>query len=370
MKSQTKNKITITNRAGVCLIEIEGTIGVPEEWQFDRQDARVATYEKFRQAVERIAAVEAGQVVVDIRSTGGDVNDALLIYEALRGLDAQITTRCFGYTASAATVIAQAADEGCRQIAASALYLIHESSCAAEGNASELEARVELLRKTDSRLSELYAARSGREAADFAALMAENNGQGRWLSPEETLAAGLADRIIDSAAVPEYDADAEEAAQQQAGSRLSDDGSSREGAATGLLRRGERIIDFIARHRSRLLAALGLHSDSRPEVADDINVLHSPTESLAAQDVSAAAASSSAASSAAASASASAVSDTASAAAAAAAVSIAFREGQRAAQPSDTRPVEDPSMSELRRTANERAYDNDANAISHRLVAN
>ena len=45
----------------------------------DRPDDRVATYEKFRDAVARIAALDAPQVVVNIRSTGGDVNDALLI---------------------------------------------------------------------------------------------------------------------------------------------------------------------------------------------------------------------------------------------------------------------------------------------------
>ncbi len=72
-----KSEIQIKNSAGVCRIEIEGTIGVPEEWQFDQPEARVATYEKFRDTVRRIAGIDAPQIVVDIRSTGGDVNDAL-----------------------------------------------------------------------------------------------------------------------------------------------------------------------------------------------------------------------------------------------------------------------------------------------------
>ena len=78
-----KSEIQIDNNAGVCQIDIEGTIGVPEEWQFDRPEARVATYEKFRDAVRRIAEIDAPEVVVNIRSTGGDVNDALLIHDAL-----------------------------------------------------------------------------------------------------------------------------------------------------------------------------------------------------------------------------------------------------------------------------------------------
>ena len=193
-----KSEIQIDNNAGVCQIDIEGTIGVPEEWQFDRPEARVATYEKFRDAVRRIAEIDAPEVVVNIRSTGGDVNDALLIHDALTTLGAHITTRCYGYTASAATIIAQAASPGCREISANALYLIHTAVCATEGNAAELNGKLDLLRQTDARIAAVYAARSGRPAAEFETLMAENNGNGRWLSPEEAVAAGLADTVTDN----------------------------------------------------------------------------------------------------------------------------------------------------------------------------
>ena len=191
-----ESKIGISDSSACCVIDIEGIIGVPEECQFDEPSERVATYEKFRSQVERISQIEAPEVEVNIRSAGGDVNDALLIYEALASLGATIRTRCYGYTASAATIIAQAAGEGCREISANALYLIHNSSCSVEGNAAELSARVELLQKTDERIAALYAARSGRPAEEFAALMSENGGSGRWLSPQEALEAGLVDRIV------------------------------------------------------------------------------------------------------------------------------------------------------------------------------
>ncbi|MBR4994942.1 MAG: Clp protease ClpP [Alistipes sp.] len=206
-----QTKITIRNEAQVCYIDIEGVIGVPEQNQFDNGSSSVATFEAFRREVERISEVAAAKVVVNIRSTGGDVNDALLIYDALQSLDAKITTRCYGYTASAATIIAQAADKGCREISSNALYLIHNSMCAIEGNAAALESRAELLRKTDERLAHLYAQHAGREAEEFAALMGENNGEGRWLSAEETIEAGLADKMIDNlitgAIIPEGDDD-------------------------------------------------------------------------------------------------------------------------------------------------------------------
>lgn len=287
-----KSDIQIRNSADVCYIDIEGTIGVPEQWQFASPDDRVATYEKFRDAVARIAALDAPQVVVNIRSTGGDVNDALLIYDALAALDAEVTTRCYGYVASAATLIAQAASEGRREISAGALYLVHAAACAAEGNAAELEARAELLRKTDERLAALYARRSGRPQEEFAKRMAENNGNGRWLSPEEAVAAGLADVVTDAAGHP----------------------------APSLTRN-------IARGWERLLVRIGLSTGE--QLPADRNVLHTEGEERELLRRSAA----------------------------------AVRQAQQRVVPTQTRPREDPSYGDLVRTANQRAYSEDAKRL-------
>ena len=287
-----KSEIQINNSAEVCQIDIEGTIGIPEEWQFDDPEDRVATYEHFREALQRIAAIEAPEVVVNIRSTGGDVNDALLIHDALRQLPARITTRCYGYTASAATIIAQAASEGCREISANALYLIHTAVCATEGNAAEIAGKLDLLRQTDIRIAAVYAARSGRPAEEFETLMAENNGNGRWLSPEETVAAGLADKVVEAAGQP----------------------------ASSLARN-------IARGWERLLAGIGLRS-GEDEPADR-NVLHTGSEVRDLQRRSA----------------------------------VAAEEARQRFGATVTRPREDPSYSDTIRSANERAYAEDARRL-------
>lgn len=187
--------IKIKNEVDMTIIDIEGTIGVPESWQSDNPETRVTTYERFKESVSRIADIENSTIRVNIRSTGGDVNDAMLIYEALRATGAKVTTCCYGYTASAATIVAQAASEGCRLIAPTSLYLIHNSLCSVEGNAEELQAEVDMLRQTDRRIAELYASRSGRGIEDIAELMAANGGRGRWLSPSEALAEGLVDAV-------------------------------------------------------------------------------------------------------------------------------------------------------------------------------
>lgn len=187
--------IKIKNEVDTTIIDIEGTIGVPESWQCDSPQTRVTTYERFKESVSRIADISNSTIRVNIRSTGGDVNDAMLIYEALRATGAKITTCCYGYTASAATIVAQAASEGCRLIAPTSLYLIHNSLCSVEGNAEELQAEVDMLRQTDRRIAEVYASRSGRNIEDIATLMAENGGRGRWLSPAEAIAEGLVDAL-------------------------------------------------------------------------------------------------------------------------------------------------------------------------------
>lgn len=183
-------KINIDNSAGVATIDIEGVIGTPSY----SEDDKVATYKVFKGKIAEIGKANPRKVVVNIRSTGGDVNDALLIYDALKEVK-NVETICYGYTASAATIIAQAAAQGKRKMSANGLYLIHRASTSVEGNAGEFEAKIDLLRKTDERIAAIYAEASGRPAEEFVALMGENNGNGKWLNAEEALAAGLIDEI-------------------------------------------------------------------------------------------------------------------------------------------------------------------------------
>lgn len=177
-------------------IDIDGTIGIPEEMQFESDDKRIATFEKFKEAIEKIKKIDSGEVVINIRSTGGNVNDAILIYESLRELECPITTRCYGYVASAATIIAQAADPGKREISENSLYLIHKCVSSSEGNSLDISETIDLLEKTDNRIAAIYTAHSGRSWESFRELMACNNGNGKWLTPEEALEEGLADKII------------------------------------------------------------------------------------------------------------------------------------------------------------------------------
>ena len=292
--------IKIKNEVDVTTIDIEGTIGISEQWQFDNPDSRVATYERFRECVAQIADIRNSNIRVNIRSTGGDVNDAILIYEALRATGAHITTCCYGYTASAATIVAQAASEGCRLIAPSSLYLIHNSLCSTEGNAEELQAEVDMLRQTDRRIAEIYASRSGKDVEEIMALMAENGGRGRWLSPAEAIAAGLVDRVEGEAQT-----------------------SSEEDTMVERTKRGVKA----------LLKAIGINVDemSTPVVDDDINYI--PRESKVERGL---------------------PSDVVEG------VSILFEERQQSVEPSRVKEVNDPLPVEIGVDPRVKAYEGDA----------
>ncbi len=336
-------KIKITNSQECVIIDIEGTIGVPEQWQFEEPQQRVATYETFRQTLQQIEQLNSSEVVVNIRSTGGDVNDALLIYEALISLNASITTRCYGYVASAATVIAQAASEGLREISANALYLVHNSQCAVEGTAQELSQRIDLLHKTDERLAELYAERSGGEASVFAELMAEQSGAGRWLNAQEAIEIGLADRLIENGQASEV-AEATEAEE-----------SSEESAA------GEpSVIERALTHVNNVVARIGAHlkingsKETQEETQEETETeekTEEETEKKTTQQET--------------------TPDTKQSSSQSEvtiqsrnkASQIALEEGQKSIKKSKVAPHEDPSLSEVRRSANYEAYDRDARRL-------
>ena len=195
----TNSNIKITdNSDSPVSIDIEGVIGLLEEYQFADHDTAIATYQKFKTKIAQIKKINAKEIIVNIRSAGGNINDAILIYEALKGLSANITTRCYGYVASAATIIAQAASENRREIASSALYLIHNSIANIEGNSDEMRQTLNLIQTTDKTIAEIYALRAKKNSKLFSDLMNENSGKGRWLSPNEALEYKLVDNVIEA----------------------------------------------------------------------------------------------------------------------------------------------------------------------------
>jgi ATP-dependent protease ClpP protease subunit len=139
--------------------------------------------------VPEIRSIKGGTVRLRINSPGGDVFAAQSICQAIRDTGAKVIAHIDGYAASAATVIATAADEV--EIAAGGFYMIHNAWTWAMGNANDLTATATLLSKIDGSLAAQYAKKSGMDVDDVRAAMDAET----WYTAEEAVAAGLVDRI-------------------------------------------------------------------------------------------------------------------------------------------------------------------------------
>lgn len=177
-----EQKIEILYEERRTVIKINGFIGLMGDEKFD-----------FEKVFKEIRNVPDKKVDVEIRSTGGDLRVAFDLYAVLKDLRFKrgifVSTWGYGYIASAATIVSQAATKGFRRISMNSLYLIHNP--APEIGATRKA--IKLAEKLRSAMAELYTLKSGMPKEIFLGLMAENNGNGRWLSPKEVIAYGLAD---------------------------------------------------------------------------------------------------------------------------------------------------------------------------------
>lgn len=185
----------IIENPGDVTVEIQGEIG--GSWWGDG-----VTLDSVKRQLGNIAGTKKN-VIVKINSLGGDVDEALAIYELLLTMGDRVTTECYGRCASAATIIAMAGHT--RKMSRYALFLIHKCWSGVIGNENVLEEELEAQRAINSRLAAIYADRTGSKPEDIEALMERNNGDGAWLNTEECMQYGfITEEITATAADSDY----------------------------------------------------------------------------------------------------------------------------------------------------------------------
>lgn len=143
--------------------------------------------------VPQIRAIQGGTLHLRISSPGGDVFAAQAIVAAIRDTGAKVIAHIDGYAASAATVIATAADE--IEMSDGAMYMIHCAWSVAFGNAADMIEAAALLNKVDGVIAGQYAKRSGQTPEAIKALMDAET----WFTAQEAVDAGLVDRVAEGA---------------------------------------------------------------------------------------------------------------------------------------------------------------------------
>lgn len=169
------------NANRVIEVDVKGEIG-----------AYGVTAEGFISEVkEAIEYNEGAQISVNMASLGGDVDEALQIYDYLKAFNGEVRVNIIGFTASAGTIISMAGDYV--TISANSQFLIHNSWTVAMGNADDMRKQAEALDRVDNTQVRIYKAKTGLEDEEIRALMSEE----KWLDAEEAKNKGFVDEVVD-----------------------------------------------------------------------------------------------------------------------------------------------------------------------------
>lgn len=199
-KKYTPFNVSIKNESDVeAVIDIDDYIG--NEWT-DSTVTRKALRRKLSELKELNANVE--KIRVNISTYGGDVADGLAMYDILKEMDAEVTTVIRGLTASAGTIIAQAATPGKRLQSDNSSQLVHAAWTFTYGNAEDLRAEADDLDRITDRIVNIYV-KNGANRDKVLEIMSQRD---RWMLPEEALEMGLIDEIYIPEDKQEKDTDA------------------------------------------------------------------------------------------------------------------------------------------------------------------
>lgn len=162
----------------------------------DGPEAEVVLYDEIgywgvtaAQVREELRAVQARTINVRINSPGGDIFDAIAIYNALREHPARVVSHVDGLAASAATIVALGGDEV--RMAANGFWMIHDPWVIAIGNADQLRKDADLLDKISGTVVETYRNKTGRTVEEVEAWMDAET----WFTAAEAAEAGFVDAV-------------------------------------------------------------------------------------------------------------------------------------------------------------------------------
>lgn len=142
--------------------------------------------------VRDLVALDVDAIDLHINSPGGDVYDAIAMYNSLKQHKATVTTYIDGIAASAASYLALAGDQVI--IARNAEMMIHDAWGFCSGNAQDFARYAKDLDRVSSNIADIYAQKAGGKQSEWRdAMLAET-----WYSHDEAVAAGLADSVLDS----------------------------------------------------------------------------------------------------------------------------------------------------------------------------
>lgn len=168
--------------------EADQSISVLEPIGYDPWTGGGVTSRRVAAALRSIGA--GNPVTVNVNSPGGDVFEAMAIYNMLREHDGEVTVKVLGLAASGASVIAMAGDTV--QVARASFFVIHNAWVVAMGNRHGLRGYADNLELVDRAMADIYAARTGQSTDEVGKLMDNET----WIGGSDAVEQGFANELL------------------------------------------------------------------------------------------------------------------------------------------------------------------------------
>lgn len=131
-----------------------------------------------------------GDISIFLNSPGGDVFAASQIYTMLKEYPSNVTVKIDGIAASAASVIAMAANQV--YMSPVAMMMIHNPATAVFGEAADLKGAIEMLNEVKESIINAYQQKTALSRAKISHMMDAET----WFSANKAVELGFADKIM------------------------------------------------------------------------------------------------------------------------------------------------------------------------------
>lgn len=175
MKNTSPLQVTMT-ADGSAVMELFTDIG---SWGYQLKDFTAA-----------LSGIQSPDVTLRINSPGGEVIEALAIYDLIKASDKTFTCEVYGLCASAATLVALAC--GSVKMAANATWMVHEPSFNFGGTLAECDNLRETMSTLRDKVYAIYAAATGKTPEALAA----DHTSDRFYTAAEALEYGWISEIL------------------------------------------------------------------------------------------------------------------------------------------------------------------------------
>ena len=127
-----------------------------------------------------------------INSPGGSVTAGMAIYDTMQYIKCDVSTICIGMAASMGAFLLSAGTKGKRIALPHSEIMIHQPLGGAQGQASDIKIRAELILRTRDMLNKILSENTGRPIEQIE----KDTDRDNFMTAEQALEYGIIDRII------------------------------------------------------------------------------------------------------------------------------------------------------------------------------